>query len=486
MDYWGACAATSLCKAKCFLEIEEFESVSFDQGVLDDFSGGVEIVTRDVESHFFLDMNSDAYTPFNILSMVQLESCELVCGLQTIDVATEFISDTNKDTCVAIVGVSEIQELTVEKYCVPKAFGEGVRKEARESWTVTGSAQFIDSVIEVRFADTVKGDTLIVHRDNSGSTNPGPKKDFITVHPRSIQQDTLVFSEFYSTQQDLAIRLKVMELDDCTLQLDSGVSATGVTSMYVLPATAGRATPWVFVRVNTLGGDVEGVTNAYQADFCWPIDVNYLISSRGKQRAKPSRCSNNVILERMETLFMVPISMPSHSQSVATIVFMPTRDGYNLCQMDFTLGTGAVRQSGVEACFSLGNDFISSTGMPSAVGGRQGGVIGNFGSDQLQRAAVLRNNVVSRISRTVSQNTESFVVSSVSPLLIFVGNDPSARVSWLSQSRIVVVGSKASGTRHVSHIAKMEVLFFMFRFLPIVTVVTVGTICHCRHYLTVW
>lgn len=271
MDYWGACAATSLCKAKCFLEIEEFDSASLAmvnfaagipsarfalgdaiytnlthvfQGVLDDFSGGVDVVTRDVESHFFLDMNGDAYTPFNILSMVQLEVCTMVCGLPSIDIATEFISDTNSDTCVAIVGLSDTNELTVEKYCVPKAFGEAVRKEPRESWTVIGSAEFHDSVVEVRFADTVKGDTLIVHRDNSGSNNAGPKKDFVTVHPRSIQQDTLVYSEFYSTQQDLAVRLKVMDLDDCTVQLPTGVHATGVTSMYVLPATVGRTTPW--------------------------------------------------------------------------------------------------------------------------------------------------------------------------------------------------------------------------------------------------
>lgn len=149
--------------------------------------------------------------------------------------------------------------------------------------------------------------------------------------------------------------------------------------------------------------------------------------------------------------------MPSHSQSAASIVFIPTRPGYDLCQMDFTLGTGTVRQSGDSTCFSIGNDFISSTGMPPSVPGRQGGVVGNFGSDQLQRQAVLRNNIVSRVSRTVSQNTESITLNAASPLLVFIGNDPASRISWLSQSRIVVVGTQASASRHVSQLARMEV-----------------------------
>lgn len=194
-----------------------------------------------------------------------------------------------------------------------------------------------------------------------------------------------------------------------------------------------------------------------QADFCWPVDVNYLINSRGKQQKTPLLCNDNGILERMETLFMVPISMPSHTQGAATLVFMPTRGGFDMCQLDFTIGTGSVRQSGDATCFTTAQDFISSTGMPTVVGGRQGGTIGNFGSDGLQRAAVLRNNVVSRVSRTVSQNTESWIIASASPLLVFIGNDPAVRISWLSQSRIVVVGNQASGTRHTSQIATMQV-----------------------------
>lgn len=118
-------------------------------------------VTRPQESQLFTDLDKDSYTPMTILSMVELSRCHRVCG---------GLADgkSSRDTCIAIAGLTTNGTVAVKKYCIPRAMGEGVRGEQSEDWYVWYSDEWSQTIIDVRFTDTLFGDSIIVHRDNRG------------------------------------------------------------------------------------------------------------------------------------------------------------------------------------------------------------------------------------------------------------------------------------------------------------------------------
>jgi len=75
MDYFSACSATSMCEAKCRAEYESFDkqlAVEAAMHSMDPVSKTIEKVT---ESMLFVDLDEDAYTPMNIMAMVELSEC---------------------------------------------------------------------------------------------------------------------------------------------------------------------------------------------------------------------------------------------------------------------------------------------------------------------------------------------------------------------------------------------------------------------------
>lgn len=77
MDYFASCAATSVCDAKCAVDFEAFERQKLIEiaTLNEPVSKQVEKTT---ESMLFVDLDEDAYTPMNILAMVELSDCRLV------------------------------------------------------------------------------------------------------------------------------------------------------------------------------------------------------------------------------------------------------------------------------------------------------------------------------------------------------------------------------------------------------------------------
>ena len=193
-DFWNVCGTTEMCRSKCYGVVSLFENAlaSYKQTMLPgEEPYKSKTIERTVESKMFLDTNRDSVLPFNVLAMVELLDCSLICGTQSEGYIEDFVTidtpriDLSRDTCVAVAGISESLELQVAKYCIPRAPGQGVRRQEDQTWTVSGSNDFIGTIMQVFFADTVDGDTLIVFRDNTASKHGG--NDIITVHPRSIQ-----------------------------------------------------------------------------------------------------------------------------------------------------------------------------------------------------------------------------------------------------------------------------------------------------------
>lgn len=207
MDYFASCSATDICKIKCYAEITAFEEELAKYNASSSSITDSTTITKVQESQFFSALDRDAYTPMKIAAIVQLTDCRRVCGGSAVgdenensEYVTGFeVNDINH--CIAIAGVVANSSIAVKKYCVPKAFGQGIRSEPSEEWHVWYSEEWSGTVIDLYFADVTRGDSLIALRDNRGrSLQTGlAREQFISVHPREIQLDPSFFNFQYGT-----------------------------------------------------------------------------------------------------------------------------------------------------------------------------------------------------------------------------------------------------------------------------------------------
>jgi hypothetical protein len=104
--------------------------------------------------------------------------------------------------------------------------------------------------VDLKFVDTVSGDTIVALRNNRGGPlSTGPSEHFVTVHPRAIQQqsmptnrDVRMFDVMYSTSQDRIDRLTLFKESSAPDVVGMDVSQErilGITDMFVLPTGKG-------------------------------------------------------------------------------------------------------------------------------------------------------------------------------------------------------------------------------------------------------
>lgn len=141
VDYFRTCGDTSTCRLKCLTEIEAFEaSRSNDIST----SSDVEF-SQTVESRFFQQTENDASSmqmPLNVLSLIELTSCEYTCGhgANTTIVA---------DKCFEILGIDDFERMMGITYCVPSDPRLGIRQahnytlQGSQSWSAAVQKAFI-------------------------------------------------------------------------------------------------------------------------------------------------------------------------------------------------------------------------------------------------------------------------------------------------------------------------------------------------------
>ena len=182
-----------MCAIKCRSEFDAFDAqLAIESSANFDWQEAPKTIEKTVESMFFVDLNDDAFMPMNILAMVELSDCRLVCGGFTDDVlrmGEEIKLDEkakNGDRCIAVAGLPQNDTLAVKKYCIPAAQGQGVRSAPTETWFVWNSEEWTSTLVSLHFADTVTGDTLVALRDNHGmSLETGVvSEDIVSVHSR--------------------------------------------------------------------------------------------------------------------------------------------------------------------------------------------------------------------------------------------------------------------------------------------------------------
>ena len=113
------------------------------------------------KSPFFLTLDEGAVTPMTIIATTELTDCEYICGTRK---ETQEAID-NPDRCVAVAGTVGDSDLTIMRYCVPSMPGAGVRKDDKLVWIAEGTLNIMNLVVDVRFTDFARGESLVLLRD---------------------------------------------------------------------------------------------------------------------------------------------------------------------------------------------------------------------------------------------------------------------------------------------------------------------------------
>lgn len=198
-----------------------------------------------------------------------------ICG-GTVDTTSSSSSSTtakpssaqNKDTCIAIVGLPSNNTIEIRKYCVPKAQGRGVQSAPTETWFVWFSEEWMDTLVDLKFLDTVSGDAVVALRDNKGrSLQTGPLEQFVSVHPRRIQQDTSLYDLMYGTSQNRIDRLTLAKMSSDISGIDpQAEQVLAITDLFVLPTGEGDGRRrWILLSLIVVPRDEEALSRAETA-----------------------------------------------------------------------------------------------------------------------------------------------------------------------------------------------------------------------------
>lgn len=116
-------------------------------------------------------MNNDegsSTPPMTVLAAARLSNCTMACGGR--------VEPT--DRCMALAGSSTVEEgelLTVMVYCIPTLVGAGVWRNNDLTWSVPGSAAWLNDVLDVQILQNSTGEQqlqLVVLRFTDGEDSP--------------------------------------------------------------------------------------------------------------------------------------------------------------------------------------------------------------------------------------------------------------------------------------------------------------------------
>jgi hypothetical protein len=304
-------------------------------------------------------------------------------------------NQVNQDTCIAVAGIAANSTIAVKKYCVPKAQGKGVRTAPTEQWFVWYSEEWSFTAVDVKFLDTVSGNTLVVMRNNKGRTlSSGPLEQFVTVHPRSIQEATIeafdgaqwgssmIFDIMYSTPQDRVDRLKLVGTSSTDIDgINAGTEQVlAITDMFVLPTQKdSKRIPWVVLSTVVVAvpagqgsaQDPSASRGTYRKSVCIALDLEAFMASFGKLREGAHVCRMDVFFETLRgsgySTVVLRKSDSTGPLSSADVMLVPTRKGYPLCvvHMGFLSAWSlAPEEEHGKHCFTTPDSFTAEGGIP--------------------------------------------------------------------------------------------------------------------------
>ena len=354
----------------------------------------------------------------------------------------------NRDTCIAIAGLPGNGTVSIRKYCVPKAQGRGVRSAPTETWFIWYSEEWSDTLVDLKFLDTVSGDAVAALRDNKGrSLQTGPPEQFVTVHPRRIQQDIALFDQAYATSQNRIDRLTLVKMSSEITGLDTTKEQIlGITDMFVLPTGQGdRRQPWVLLSFIVAPVDEQapesgdgtpftaqdassqlqeeawsassspssGMHDSYRRDVCINLNLNTFVTYLGTLEEMPHICNLQSFFEinRNSGYSPVVLHLPD-SLYKADVALLPSRKGADACilHLKFT-SLSEISSNQAKSCFTTPDSFSTNANLPlrNSWSDMQREVF--LGAEKLRegRVTTTREGVMVMAQKVVAQNSLSYM-----------------------------------------------------------------------------
>jgi hypothetical protein len=310
----------------------------------------------------------------------------------------------NRDTCIAIAGLPGNGTISIRKYCVPKAQGRGVRSAPTETWFVWYSEEWSDTLVDLKFLDTVSGDAVAALRDNKGrSLSTGPPEQFVSVHPRRIQQEPLLFSQAYATSQNRIDRLTLVKMSSQIIGMDpTQEQVLGITDMFVLPTGEGdRRQPWILLSFIVAPVDEQApepssssqeqgedasasqlreealsssssytssgtIHDSYRRDVCINLNLDIFVTYLGTLDEGPHVCNLQSFFEinRNSGYNPVVLHLPD-SLYRADVALLPSRKGMDACILHLTFTSLSEMSSNqAKSCFTTPDSFSTGANLP--------------------------------------------------------------------------------------------------------------------------
>ncbi len=230
----------------------------------------------------------------------------------------------------------------------------------------------------------MSGDVVAALRDNKGrSLQTGPLEQFVTVHPRRIQQDRILFDEACGTSQNRINRLTLVKMSSQIRGLDPATEQVlAITDMFVIPTGAGdKRQPWILLSFIVAPANEQAPTNldmeaveawtssiheSYRRNVCINFNLDFFVSYLGTLEQLPYKCDLQSFFEINRDAGYSPVVLHlPESLNKAEIALLPSRKGFDACILHLTFASlSEISASQAKSCFTTPDSFVTNANLP--------------------------------------------------------------------------------------------------------------------------
>lgn len=304
--------------------------------------------------------------------------------------------------------------------------------------------EWTSGAIDIQFADTLSGDSLIVLHDGRG-TGDVLKEQYVSVHLRSNQADPLVWDRWYSTTIDRAQRLLVAKASSSVVGLFQTDTVLALTDIFVLPKDTSGRNPWVIINIQVDRGETN-IAESQMVSVCAELDVDLYSAQEDMLSSIYLRtCDIGEFFQVNSDIGYMPVILKSGNIQTLDLVLIPTTKNSPFVKLQFSFdsfhGLYIRSDSSSRVEFQTPKDFLNNGIFPSylqfsnAVSRLTTGIRNMEGRD----VSYLGGGVTARVKPRICQNTlASITTVSDAPLQIFFSANPNVPTHWLTKVKLTV------------------------------------------------
>lgn len=311
------------------------------------------------------------------------------------------------------------------------------------------SEDFSDTIVDVKFLDTIAGDALVVLRDNKGrSLKSGLPEQFVSVHSRVTQNNPTTYDQMFSTPELRNERTRLVGMSSEVEGFNAEEQELlALTDMLVIPTgKSDQRQPWVLLSAIVSAREgASAITESYRIDVCITFNPTSFAANLGVLQTNPYVCDLGGLFDLMRTAgySAVVLDRSDSPQTKADVALLPGQKGYDACilQLQFD-GLYHIAKEQRKTCFTTPDAFVTGANFPTRNSWSDMQREMFLGMDSMRQMSMTAQGAMVLARRVVSQNSPSIVNlddpdASQSPktgkIEVFSTGDPGANTHWLKQ-----------------------------------------------------